>query len=335
MRARRAFQTIDTHTVGEPTRTVVGGIPVIPGGTMVEKMTYLKENCDWIRKVLTHEPRGNDVMAGVILTTPCDPAADIGVIHYEGGCYQPMCGHNTIGVSTTLVEAGLVEVKEPYTDIVLDTPAGIVRVKVKVEDGVAREVSLVNIPSFVLARDFSVEVPGMGLIRADISYGGNMYALVDAKQVGLEVAPHNARKLIEAYYPIIEAINKERTFAHPEKPFITGVHHVEFYSKSTIPGAHAKNAVVFPPGAIDRSPCGTGSAAKLALLYEKGQLKMGEEYRHESIIGSIFKCKVLEEVTVAEYPAVVTEITGSAYITGMHTFLIDPDDPFPEGFELC
>ena len=335
MRARRAFQTIDTHTVGEPTRTVVGGIPVIPGKTMVEKMTHLKENCDWIRKVLTHEPRGNDVMAGVILTTPCEPEADIGVIHFEGGCYQPMCGHNTIGVSTTLIEAGLVEVKEPYTHIVLDTPAGIVRVKVKVEDGVAKEVSLVNIPSFVLERDFTVDVPGFGNLTMDISYGGNMYALMASKQIGLDVSPQNARKLIDAYRIIIEAINAKKIFAHPEKPFITGVHHIEFFSEPTVPGAQAKNAVVFPPGAIDRSPCGTGSAAKLALLYAKGLLKKDEEFRHESIIGSIFKCKVIEETKVASLPAVVTEITGSAYITGMHTFLIDPEDPFPEGFELC
>lgn len=168
----------------------------------------------------------------------------------------------------------------------------------------------------------------------DISYGGIIYALVAFKQVGLSAAPENAKKLIEIYHLIIEAINKKHTFTHPEKPFITGVHNVEFFSDPIKPEAQAKNAVVFPTGAIDRSPCGTGNSAKLAALHAKGALKIGEEFRHESIIGSIFKCKILEEVKVAEYPAVVVEITGSAYITGMHTFLIDPEDPFPEGFEL-
>lgn len=336
MRFKYTFQTIDTHTVGEPTRTIVGGLPVIKGNTMAEKMLYLKEEKDWIRKVLTHEPRGSAVMAGTILTEPCDPRADIGIIHYEGGMYQPMCGHNTIGVSTALVESGMVKVEEPYTHINLDTPAGLVKVKVHVEDRVAKEVTFRNVPAFVAAEDLKVDVPGYGEITLDVSYGGIFYAIVNAEKFGLTVAPENAGKLISVAKVLQKAINEQYPgqFIHPEKPFIDQVENIEFYSAPTKPGAGAKNAVVFPPGAIDRSPCGTGSSAKIALLYKQGKLKMNEEFIHESIIGSLFKCRIIEETEVDGKKAVIPEITGSAYVTGMHTFVIDPDDPFPEGFEL-
>lgn len=336
MRFKRVFQTIDTHTEGEPTRTIVGGIPVIPGNTMSEKMLYMKEKQDWIRKVLTHEPRGSAVMAGTILTTPCDPAADIGIIHYEGGQYQPMCGHNTIGVSTALVEAGLVNVTEPYTYITLDTPAGLVKVKVLVRDGVAKEVTFTNIPSFVAAQGIEVDVPEFGKVTLDVSYGGIFYAIVPAERFGFSVAPENAGKLIRTGKILKDAINAQYKgrFIHPEKPFINEVENIEFYSAPTKPGAGAKNAVVFPPAGIDRSPCGTGSSAKIALLFKEGKLAMNEDFIHESIIGSLFRCRVIGETKVGDYPAIIPEITGSAYVTGMHTFVIDPDDPFPEGFEL-
>lgn len=336
MRFRRAFQTIDTHTGGEPTRTVVGGIPVIPGNTMSEKMMYLKDNCDWIREMLMHEPRGNDVMSGAILTTPCMPEADIGVIYTEVGCYLPMCGHDTIGVCTALVEAGMVEVTEPITNIKLETPAGLVNVAVEVKDYVAKSAAFVNIPSFVMAQDIDVEVPGYGKIRLDVSYGGNPYAIVAAEKFGLTVEPKNADKLIEIAKLVRAAVDEQHPIKHPdpELSYINTCTHVEFYGPPTHPEAHAKNAVVILPGAIDRSPCGTGSSAKLALMYAKGELKIGETFVHESIIGSLFHCKIVDTTEVAGIPAVIPEIKGSAYITGMHTFVIDPDDPFPYGFTL-
>ena len=334
MKIRRAFQTIDSHTVGEPTRTIVGGIPVIPGSTMSEKMLYLRDEADWIRQVLMYEPRGNEVMSGAVLTTPCTPGADIGVIYIEVGGYLPMCGHDTIGVSTALVEAGMVPVSEPYTHINLDTPAGLVKVKVLVSDGVAKEVSFTNVPSFVMKKDVTVDVPEYGKITLDISYGGNVYAILPAERVGLTVAPENSRKLIAAAAPVKKAVNEQVKICHPEKSYINEVTHVEFYGPPSVKGASVKNAVVIPPGAIDRSPCGTGTAAKMALMHARGQLAIGEEFVHESIIGSIFKCRILEETTESGIPAIVPEVTGSAYITGMHTFFIDPDDPFPRGFQL-
>ena len=325
---------MDTHTGGEPTRTVVSGVPFLPGSSIAEKMIYLSEHYDWIRTLLTHEPRGCENMAGVILTEPCDPTADVGIIHFETGCYQPMCGHNTIGVSTMLIETGRVPVTEPYTEITLETPAGLVHSRVLVKDAVAKEVSFTNIPAFVMAQDICIELDHYGSVKVDVSYGGNIYALFDTSQIGVTISPENTRLLRSLYHEIIEKVNQKGEFSHPEKPFISGVTHVEFYSAPQNPVAHAKNAVCFPPEEFDRSPCGTGSSAKVALLYQQGKLKLGEEFVHESIVGSLFRCKAIETTKVGSYPAVITEITGSAWITGMHTFFIDPDDPFPAGFRL-
>lgn len=328
------FTTVDTHTVGQPTRTIIGGIPYIPGRTVSDKMLYLKENEDWIRKVLMYEPRGNHVMSGVILTEPCVTGADIGVIFIEVGGYLPMCGHDTIGVSTTLIETGIIKAVEPYTYITLDTPAGLVKVKVKVENNVAKEVTFTNVPSFVFARDVEIQVPTLGTVKLDISYGGNFYAIVQAEDVGLSVKPEEAKKIIAVGNMIREAVNRQVEVYHPEKPFITKVTHVEFSTLPTNPEATMKNVVVIPPGAIDRSPCGTGTSAKMAALHARGKLGLKERFVHESIIGTIFKCRILEETKAGGFPAIIPEVTGSAYVTGMHTFVIDPDDPIQEGFQL-
>lgn len=334
MRFKRMFNTVDTHTGGEPTRTIVGGMPYIPGKTMAEKMLYLKEEADWIRQSLMYEPRGNEVMSGVFLTEPCSPEGDIGVIFIEVGGYLPMCGHDTIGVCTTLIETGMIKPQEPYTFINLDTPAGIVRAKVGVENQVAKEVSFTNIPSFVFAQDVAVEVPGLGKITLDISYGGNYYAIVRAEEMGLSIEPLRAKEIVSWGNRIKEAVNQQVTVYHPDKDFIQEVTHVEFSAPPTHPEATLKNAVVIPPGAIDRSPCGTGTSAKLASLYARGELGIGEQFVHESIIGSLFRCQIVGETEVGDFPAITPQITGSAYVTGMHTFVIDPDDPLSQGFQL-
>ena len=198
MRIKRVFTSIDTHTGGQPTRTITGGIAHIPGATIVEKMTHLKENMDWIRTSLMFEPRGSDIMSGVILTEPTHPEADIGVIFIETTGYLPMCGHDTIGVCTALVETGMVKVEEPETRIVLDTPAGLTHIWVDVENGRAKGVTFKNIPSFVMAEDAEVDVPGFGKIIMDVAYGGNVYAILPADAVDLEIRPENARKVIDA-----------------------------------------------------------------------------------------------------------------------------------------
>lgn len=335
MKINRVFSTIDTHTGGEPTRTIIGGLPYIPGKTIVEKMEYMKESMDWVRTALMFEPRGHSVMSGVILTEPTHPEADVGVIFIETGGYLPMCGHDTIGVSTALVEAGMVEVQEPFTEITLDTPAGLTRVKVKVEEGKAQSVTFRNIPSFVFAQDVEVDVPRCGKIKMDVSYGGNVYAILSADAVGLEILPENASEIIEKGTLVREAVNNQVKIQHPEKRFINECTHVEFYGRpGKSSGAHLKNAVFFADGGIDRSPCGTGTSAKVATLYAKGELKLNEEFIHESIIGSIFRARAVEETKVGPYQAIIPEVTGSAHIMGMSQFFIDPDDPHKHGFLL-
>jgi proline racemase len=334
MRITRVFSTIDTHTGGEPTRTIIGGLPYIPGKTVVDKMTYLRDHMDWIRTALMFEPRGNSIMSGVILTEPTHPEADIGIVFIETGGYLPMCGHDTIGVSTALVETGMVKVEEPVTHITLDTPAGLTRVRVDVENGSAKAVTFKNIPSFVFAEDVGVDVPGFGKVKMDVSYGGNVYAIVRADAFGIRISPENASQIIEKGRAIRDAVNRQVRIQHPEKDFINSCTHVEFYGEPTTPEAHVKNAVFFADSGIDRSPCGTGTSAKVATLYAKGDLKLNEEFVHESIIGSIFKARVVEETRVGPYAAVIPEVTGSAHIMGINQLFIDPDDPHKHGFVL-
>jgi proline racemase len=334
MRFERMFTAIDTHTGGEPTRTILSGFPRLPGKTVGDKMVYMRDNWDWLRTLLMCEPRGNSVMSGAIITEPCHPDADFGVIYIESGGYLPMCGHDTIGCCTALVEAGIVPVTEPITKLIVETPAGLIDVAVAVKDSVARSVTFSNVPSYLHAADVTVDVPGYGPLTFDIAYGGNFYAILPAAQVGLTVAPHNAGAIVKAGRAIKDAVNAKMQIVHPELPYISGLTHVEFYGPPTDPDAHAKNAVVITHDAIDRSPCGTGTSAKLAALYAKGQLAMGQEFVHESIIGTIFRARVTGETKIGDRTAVIPEITGSAHVTAISQFVLDPDDPLREGFLL-
>lgn len=334
MKIARVFTSIDTHTGGEPTRTITGGIPYIPGDTVADKMLYLKNNMDWVRTSLMYEPRGHSVMSGVILTEPKHPDADIGVIFIETGGYLPMCGHDTIGVATALVETGMVRIEEPITTINLDTPAGLTRVKVEVNNGCADLVTFENIPSFVFAEDVVINVPQLGRLTMDIAYGGNVYAILPAADVGLEIRPDNASLLIEKGRIIKHAVNAQVKIQHPEINFINEVTHVEFYGPPTVEGAHVKNAVILSDSGMDRSPCGTGTSAKVATLYAKGKLQKGETFVHESIIGSVFESRVLRETKVGDFPAVIPEVSGTAFIMGLNQMFIDPHDSLSEGFLL-
>ncbi|WP_042353777.1 proline racemase family protein [Bacillus rubiinfantis] len=333
MRADKVFTTIDTHTGGNPTRTVLSGLPKLIGETMSEKMLYMKKEYDWIRKLLMNEPRGHDVMSGALLTEPCHPDADIGVIYIETGGYLPMCGHDTIGVCTALVEAGLIPVQEPVTSLKLDTPAGLVEVDITVENGKAKEVSFCNIPAFLL-KSVSVFVEGIGQVEADIAYGGNFYAIIEATSVGLTLTPEHAAKIIETAITIRNAINDCTEIVHPKYPFIRGLTHVEFFTEPSHEEADVKNTVIVPPGGIDRSPCGTGTSAKLAVMHAKGQIGIDEEFVHESIVGSLFRGRILETTAVENCEAVVTVIAGSAWVMGMHRFFYHEEDPLKEGFLL-
>lgn len=333
MKAQRIFTTIDTHTGGNPTRTVISGLPKLEGATMSEKMLYMEEHYDWIRMFLMNEPRGHGVMSGALLTDPCHPEADIGVIYIETGGYLPMCGHDTIGCCTALIEAGLIEVQEPFTYLNLDTPAGLIKVTVKVEGGQAKEVTFANAPSFLL-KSLEIEVDGIGQISCDIAYGGNFYGIIDARTLNLPLLPENASSIINQAITIRKAINESVEVVHPAFPFIRGLTHIEFFTDPVDVRADLKNTVVVPPGGIDRSPCGTGTSAKLATMYHRGEIGQHEEFVYESIVGTLFKARVVEETTVEEVPAVINEVTGSAWLMGMHRFYYNERDAQREGYLL-
>jgi len=334
MNFSRGIHAVDSHTMGEPTRIVIGGINAIPGKSMAEKKEYLEENLDNIRTGIMLEPRGHNDMFGSILTQPCDEKADLGIIFMDGGGYLNMCGHGTIGAMTVAVETGMVPMVEPFTKVVLEAPAGLVYGDVKVENSKVKSVSFNNVPAFHYMKDAQIELPGYGTLTFDISFGGSFFAIISAKQLGITVEPKNAQKLTELGMDIRDIINKEIKVQHPELAHINTVDLVEIYDDPTHPDATYKNVVIFGQGQVDRSPCGTGTSAKLATLYSKGQLKKGEKFVYESIAGTLFEGEIMDDVKVGEFDGVIPRITGAAYITGFNHFVFDEEDPLKDGFIL-
>jgi proline racemase len=333
MRAARYFAAVDSHTEGMPTRVVTGGVGPIPGATMLERRAHFLAHMDDLRLLLMREPRGHGAMSGAILQPPTRDDADWGVLFIEVSGCLPMCGHGTIGVATVLVETGMVEVREPETVVRLDVPAGLVEARVAVEGGRARAVTLRNVPSFLHARDRSVAVDGLGDVAYDMAFGGNFYAIVDAAAVGLSVDPARSDELVEGGLAVMAAIDAADPPVHPEDPRIAGCHHVVFHEPGR-DGAHARAATSIHPGWLDRSPCGTGTSARMAQLHARGELAVGAAFVNESVIGTRFTGRLVAETTVCGRPAVVPEITGRAWIPGMGQYLLDAEDPFPAGFAL-
>lgn len=333
MRSAKLIQAIDTHTEGMPTRVVTGGVQVVPGATMAERRAWAKDNLDDLRGLLMREPHGHSAMSGAILQPPTTPEADWGVLYIETTGFLPMCGHGTIGVATVLVEAGLVEVTEPITRIHLDTPAGPVVATVDVEDGRARAVSLINVPAFVLDSAASVAVAGIGDVEYAMVYGGNFYPVIDAARLGVELDLAYKDQLIGLGLRIIDAINEQRPPVHPGDPGICGIHHAEFIQPGT-DGADTRNAVLNVPGYFDRSPCGTGTSAIMALRHHRGELGIGDRHVNESMLGTRFTGTVLDQTEVSGIRAIVPQITGRAWVTGFSQHMLDPTDPFPSGFTV-
>jgi len=333
MRSKRVFHAVDSHTEGMPTRVITGGVGTIPGSTMAERRQWFIDNDDDVRTLLMYEPRGHASMSGAILQPPTRPDADFGVLFIEVSGLLPMCGHGTIGVATVLVETGMVEVQEPVTTIRLDTPAGLVVAEVAVEGGAAKAVTIRNVPSFALALDQSVEVEGLGQVGYDMAFGGNFYAVVELESLGLPFDRAAKNELLEAGLRIMDAINRQNLPRHPERDDIAGCHHV--YLKA--PGStaeHSRHAMAIYPGWFDRSPCGTGTSARMAQLHARGELGLNQDFINESYIGTRFTGRLVEETTVGTLPAVVPTITGRAWVTGTAQYHLDPDDPFPAGFLL-
>jgi proline racemase len=327
---KRYLAAVDSHTEGMPTRVVTGGVEALPGDTMLERKLRFEAESDDLRLLLMREPRGHAAMSGAILQPPTRDDADWGVLFIEVSGCLPMCGHGTIGVATVLVETGMVDVREPETIVRLDTPAGLVQARVAVAGGHAQAVTIRNVPAFLHARDQVAEVEGLGAVRYDMAFGGNFYAIVEAASVGLEVDPTQAQKLIDAGDRIRAAIP---TPVHPVDERIAGCHHVVFHAPGR-DGADARNATAIHPGWLDRSPCGTGTCARMATLHARGELALGEEFVNESVIGTRFVGRLVDETEVGGVLAVVPEVTGRAWITAMGQYLLDERDPFPAGFAL-
>ena len=334
MKFSRSIHAVDAHTMGEPTRVVVGGVPQIPGKTMPEKKKYLEDHLDYLRTAIMLEPRGHNDMFGSIVTTACNPEADFGIIFMDGGGYLNMCGHGSIGAATVAVETGIVPMKEPVTEVNMEAPAGLIRAKVQVKNEKVQEVSIVNVPAFLYKADQQIDLPGYGKITFDISFGGSFFAIVPAKQLNIKLLPENADKLKVLGIQIRDIINKEIKIQHPVLEHIKTVDLVEFFDETDNPKANLRNVVVFGQGQVDRSPCGTGTSAKLATLHAKGKLKQGEKFVYESIASTLFTGEIVGTTKVGDYDAVIPQITGSAYITGFCQYVIDEDDPVKHGFRL-
>ena len=333
MRSKLVLHAVDSHTEGMPTRVITGGIGTVPGATMNERRLYFRENRDDIKQLLMNEPRGHSAMSGAILQPPTRPDCDWGVLYIEVSGYLPMCGHGTIGVATVLVETGMVEVVEPVTTIRLDTPAGLVVAEVAVADGAAKAVTLKNVPSFSVALDRKITLADGRTVTYDMAYGGNFYAILPLEQFGLPFDRSRKDDILQAGLSLMDAINAEEEPVHPEDASIRGCHHVHLIA----PGAtarHSRHAMAIHPGWFDRSPCGTGTSARMAQLHARGELPLHTEFVNESFIGTSFTGRLLGTTEVAGRPAVLPSFTGRAWITGTAQYLLDPSDPFPAGFVL-
>ncbi|MEV7281523.1 proline racemase family protein [Streptomyces sp. NPDC093111] len=334
MRTSHVYHAVNSHTEGMPTRVITGGVGVIPGATMAEKRVHFIENLDHLRTLLMFEPRGHSAMSGAILQPPTRPDADYGVLFIEVSGLLPMCGHGTIGVATVLVETGMVPVSEPVTTVRLDTPAGLVSVDVKVEDGAARSVTLTNVPAFSAGLDLKTEVPGYGTVTYDLAYGGNFYAFVELDSIGLPFERARKDDLLAFGLSLMDAINAgpDRP-VHPEDPRQGGVKHVYLAAPGS-DGRRSRHAMAIHPGWFDRSPCGTGTSARMAQLHARGLLGPDQDFVNESFIGTEFIGRIVGETTVGGLPAIVPTVTGRAWITGTGQYFLDPTDPFPAGFLL-
>jgi 4-hydroxyproline epimerase len=330
---RKTFFCVDAHTCGNPVRVVAGGGPHLEGANMSERRQHFLKEYDWIRKGLMFEPRGHDMMSGSILFPPSDPSNDVGVLFIETSGCLPMCGHGTIGTVTIAIEEGLIVPKIPGK-LKLETPAGLVLVDYHQEGRKVKWVRLTNVKSYLAAEGLTIDCPDLGSIIFDVAYGGNFYAIVDPQDNFKGIQDHTAGDLIRWSQVVRNSINEKYDFVHPENDTIRGMSHMLWTGDTIDPKATARNAVFYGDKAIDRSPCGTGTSARIAQWYAKGKLKPGDEFIHESYIGSKFIGRIEEETTLGEHAAVIPSIEGWAQVTGYNNIIIDDDDPYAHGFQV-
>ena len=346
LRLGPVVEAVDAHAAGEPGRVIVGGVDAIPGTTMFEAMTWLQANRDDLRLRMLREPRGYPAANCNLVLPSANPAADAGYVIMEQVEYPGMSGTNTICVATVLLETGRLPMTEPVTELTLESPAGLIRVKADCADGKVTGVTFRNVPAFATHLDAPVEVPQLGTVTVDVAYGGMFYAIADAERFGLRLTPDEGAEIVRITEMIKAAAAEQLPVVHPEQSGFAGITIGQLSGPPHDTANSRRNAVTVSTGkldwdrpaswtgAIDRSPCGTGTCAKMAILHARGELRVGDAFRHEGILGTVFTGRVAEETTIGEYRAIVPTITGQAWITGFATYVLDPTDPFPDGFTV-
>ena len=346
MRLSTVIHAVDAHACGEPGRVIVGGVPHVPGATMYDKARWLEEHADHIRKRMLNEPRGYPPMCCNILLPPTHPEAQAGYVIMEHVEYPGMSGSNTICVVTVLLETGILPMTEPVTDLVLEAPAGLIRVRAECLAGKVTRVTFRNVPAFAVHLDALVEVPQLCTVRVDVAYGGMFYAIADAAQFGLRLTPDEGRDIVRIGEMVKAAAREQLPVVHPEQPGFAGITISQLSGPAHDPAHHARNAVIVSTGtfdwdkpstwtgSIDRSPCGTGTCAKMAVLHARGQLALGQPFHHESVLGTVFTGEIVEETQLGGRPAIVPALSGQGWITGFGQYVMDPTDPFQRGFTV-
>jgi proline racemase len=346
MRLGRMIQAVDAHAAGEHGRVIVGGVLDVPGATTFERMAWLRDHGDGLRRLMLREPRGYPAANCNLVLPPRHPDADAAYVIMEQVEYPGMSGTNTMCVVTVLLETGMLPMTEPVTELALETPAGLIRVRADCADGKVRAVTFQNVPSFATHLDTPVEVPQLGTVTVDVSYGGMFYVIAEAAPFGLALTPDEGRDIVRISEMIKAAANEQLPVVHPEQPGFAGITIAQLTGPAHDPVNSARNVVTVSTGtldwskpatwtgAIDRSPCGTGTSARMAALHAKGRLGLEEDFRHEGILGTVFTGRLVEETTVGGRAAVVPTISGTAWITGFADYVVDPTDPFPEGFTV-
>lgn len=346
MRASRMISAVDVHAEGEPGRVVVGGMPHLPGETVFERMQYMAKNHDDVRLQMLREPRGNPVLCCNVLVPPCHPEAQAGYIIMEQTEYPPMSGSNTICVVTVLLETGIVPMVEPVTELVLESPAGLIRVEAECRDGKVTRVRFLNVPAFAVHLDAQIEVAGLGRVSVDVAWGGMFFVIADARQFGLELVADNGAEIARISEALRHAAFEQLHVVHPENDQITGPTISQLVAHAPSTGVDGVSAVtvstgVFDPerpeiltGVLDRSPCGTGTCAKMAVLHARGQLQVGKDYVNRGPLGTTFTGRIVETTKVGPYDAIVPTLSGQGWITGTANYMVDPSDPFPNGYTV-
>lgn len=340
------LDAIEVHAEGEPGRILTSAAGLVQGETMAERLQYCKENLDWLRRLMLHEPRGYPGLCSVILLPAVNEGSDFGIVVLEQGGFTPMSGSNTICAVTAVLEEGIVPVRGPETTVTIDTAVGVVKAVARVENGKVLSVTVVNVPAFVVELDFPLEVPELGTVPVDVVFGGQFFAQARVADVGLELNPDNGKELARAGALIKLAALEQIHVTHPDNPAISGVNLIMLHTGDRVPGRQDRNTVVLSngklvrddpstwTGALDRSPCGTGTSARMAALHARGQLAVGEDFSHHSIIGSEFIGRLTGTTTVGYREAVLPTITGRGWVTGRSQWVLDPTDPFPAGYTV-